>query len=127
MIKFLAILLLLSTNSGLAKTKSAFSDVQISWSYQNFPLKIQIADVDDSKKKFISETKSFQKKEDSILKKIWTDSLVKAEHKASTAFALTIENTSDKDYYFFAVPHELNPHHASAGHYFECLCNGRVF
>ncbi len=103
------------------------SDVKITWSYENFPLKINIAEVAEEKKVFISETNSFKNIKDSIIKKKLTDNIIRAEHKTSSPFALLIENTTDQDYYFFAVPHELNPHHASAGHYFECLCNGRVF
>jgi hypothetical protein len=107
--------------------KNPVSDVKITWKYENFPLKIKIADIKEDKKHFISETKTFQSEQDSIITKVWPDDTVSAKHKDSTPFALTIENTSSEDYYFFAVPHELNPHHASAGHYFECLCNGRVF
>jgi hypothetical protein len=111
----------------LPEAKLSTTTVHIAWTYEKFPLKIKIADILTDKKKFISETKSFQKKADSIITKIWEDSTVTALRDGSTPFALVIENTADTDYYFFAVPHELNPHHASAGHYFECLCNGRVF
>ena len=116
-----------SKESSAKKSKSQFSDVRISWNYQNFPLKIEISDIQEDKKKFISETNSFQKKEDSIATTVFPDSTLKVPTKSSTAFALLIENPGPKDYYFFAVPHELNPHQASAGHYFECLCIGKVF
>ncbi|MBC7420965.1 MAG: hypothetical protein H7328_09580 [Bdellovibrio sp.] len=132
MTKLLSFLFILASASAGAKAPLAVksvpvSDVKITWKYENFPLKIQIADIKEDKKLFISETRAFQKKEDSIITKVWPDATVAAKHKDSTPFALVIENPSSEDYYFFAVPHELNPHHASAGHYFECLCNGRVF
>ena len=109
------------------KNVSKSSEVTISWNYQNFPLKIEIAEILEDKKLFISETKSFKKAEDSIVASFIKDGKINTPFRGSSPFALTINNQSDKDYYFFAVPHELNPHHASAGHYFECLCNGRVF
>ncbi len=109
------------------KKITSSSQVKISWKYENFPLKIEIADIQDEKKKFISETKSFQKQEESITTTIFPESTLTVPLRSATPFALLIKNPGPKDYYFFAVPHELNPHQASAGHYFECLCIGKVF
>lgn len=43
------------------------------------------------------------------------------------SFVLLMKNDSDKDRYFFAVPHLVKPGSAALGHHFECLCNHSVF
>jgi hypothetical protein len=108
------------------EVQAASSKVDITWSYQNFPLKIDLFSVRPEKEKYISETNVVNSLlEAPIIKNL--NGHLRAEQNASTPAVLVIKNTTDKDQYFFAVPHELNPHHASAGHYFECLCIGRVF
>lgn len=118
----LFLLLLLWQVSAFAST----SKVAITWSYENFPLKIELYDVKPEKASYISETKAVAGLKDAPVTKDLKGEM-EAKLDSSTPAVLVVKNDTKKDYYFFAVPHELNPHHASAGHYFECLCIGRVF
>lgn len=102
------------------------SQVSITWTYENFPAKIELYGVTHEKAAHISETKVVNTLKDAPVTNDLKGVLT-ARTNGSTPAVLVIRNNEKKDLYFFAVPHELNPHHASAGHYFECLCVGRVF
>lgn len=102
------------------------SKVRITWTYEKFPFKIGLFSVKPEKESYISETKIVSSIEESAGLKPLSQPIT-AKWAASSPAVLIVRNDSDRDLYFFAVPHELNPRHASAGHYFECLCVGRVF
>ena len=107
---------------------AAKSSVQVSltWTYKNFPLKIQVYKVTPAKTAFISETRIVKDlKSAPIEDKITAP--IKVEIDSSYPAVLVVENNTDKDAYFFAVPHEVHPVSASAGHFFECLCIGRLY
>lgn len=100
--------------------------VSLAWTYESFPLKMQVFTVKPEKALFISETASVGSLKDTpALSEL--KGPVQASLQNSTPLVLIVENPSDKDVYFFAVPHEMNPSTASAGHYFECLCIGKVY
>lgn len=40
---------------------------------------------------------------------------------------LVLENRSDKNLFFNATPHSIEPIEASVGQKFECLCNHSIF
>lgn len=100
--------------------------IEIAWKYKNFPLQMKLFEVRPEKSFFISETQVV-----SDLSKTPATTLLKnpipVEPNSSKPAVLVIENNGDKDFYFFAAPHEVHPAPASAGHFFECLCVGRVF
>jgi len=101
--------------------------VNITWSYQNFPSHIELYEpIDSYSGKFVAQTKVIDKLSEAPLGKKITGPL-SVKLKSSTSAILVVENKTDEELYFFAVPHVLNPHHASAGHYFECLCNSKVY
>jgi hypothetical protein len=101
--------------------------VEIAWTYEATPIKIESYSVKLSKAAYISETGIVDSLEQSPALKKLPEGKVNASLNKSTALVLVAENKSSEDVYFFAVPHEVNPHHASAGHYFECLCIGKLF
>ena len=113
--------------SGFAQAAPRFVDVEIGWTYETFPLRIEIYEVKSDRSPYVSETGIADKLKDMPIATKIAGQKIKAGVGRSVAFVLLTENTTKEDVYFFAVPHELNPHHASAGHYFECLCIGRLF
>ncbi|AOP33839.1 hypothetical protein A0128_08285 [Leptospira tipperaryensis] len=42
-------------------------------------------------------------------------------------FVLVVRNTSDRDFYFFAAPHSMEPAESSLGFKFKCLCINHAF
>lgn len=109
---------------GLAQDNTV--KIQIKWHYTKFPLKAELYSVKPEKKLFISETANVSKLSDSpALKNL--DSVLIAEKNGKTPAVLIVKNDTAQDYYFFAVPHTVHPDKSAAGHYFECLCVGRVF
>ncbi len=110
----------------LIHSRSSTTKVALTWSYENFPSKIKLYKLKPDQEHYISKTAVA----DSIGESPVTAEIpgqIEAKLNGSTAFALVVQNDTEKDIYFYAVPHEMNPHHASAGHYFECLCVGRVY
>ncbi len=100
--------------------------VALTWSYENFPGKIKLYTLKPGQEHYISKTAvAVSISESPVLAEI--TSSIDAKYNGSTPLALVVQNDSEKDIFFYAVPHEMNPHHASAGHYFECLCVGRVY
>lgn len=102
------------------------TQVKLTWDNESLPLKMQVYTVKKEKAAFISETgvaKTLQ--ETPAVAEVRGP--ITATLDGGTPEVLIMKNDSDQDVYFFAVPHEMNPHHASAGHYFECLCIGRVY
>ncbi len=121
----LALLFLILLNSTAVWSKSVTA-VQLTWKYEDFPLKMQVFNVKPQKSKFISETANVKMISDSpALGEIKGPVLVQSN--TSYPVVLIVENKTDQDQYFFAVPHELHPPDASVGHYFECLCVGKVY
>ena len=113
--------------SGFVQAAPSTVEVEIAWTYESFPLRIEIYAVKPERSAYISETGIADKLKDLPVAEKIVGQKLKTQVGASTAFVLVTENTTKEDVYFFAVPHELNPHHASAGHYFECLCIGRLY
>lgn len=100
--------------------------VQLKWTYKNFPFQMQVYDVTQAMAPYISKTAIVKTLQDApILSKRTTP--IKMKANSSHPQILVVENSSDKELFFFAVPHEVHPVQASAGHFFECLCIGRVF
>lgn len=46
---------------------------------------------------------------------------------AKKRFVLVVKNESDKDFYFFAAPHSMEPAEGSLGFKFKCLCINHAF
>ncbi len=87
---------------------------------------MQVFEVAKEKERYISETEVVNTLQEAPLAKE-IKSKFKVQVPGDKVVVLLIHNDTDQEQYFYAVPHELNPHHASAGHYFECLCSGRVY
>jgi hypothetical protein len=106
--------------------RDAFVDVDLQWKYEKFPGKIRVYSPTPERQNYISET-GIRKNlsELPIVKDL--NSKVLAAKESSTSAVLVIHNPTDRDLYFLAVPHEVHPAHSSTGHYFECLCIGRLF
>lgn len=100
--------------------------VYLKWKYENFPLKVQVYSVKKEKFEYISETRNVDNLASTAGDKKISDHL-NVQINSSQPAVLVVENTTDQDLYFFAVPHELRPHEASTGHYFECLCIGKLY
>ena len=120
--KLIFVFVVLSLHAAVGST----SRVKITWSYENFPEKIELYSPTPGKEAYISETKVVSTLGEAPVVKNLGEEII-ANHNSSTTAVLVIRNNQKNTLYFFAVPHELNPHHASAGHYFECLCIGRLF
>lgn len=113
--------------SPFSYANSSSTEIRIDWGYNKFPLQIELYEPSTPLKgKYVSETKVVDKKELAPLGKKISGPLTMTSD-SSKSFVLFVKNDTDKDVYFFAVPHELNPNHASVGHYFECLCVQKVF
>lgn len=115
--------LLVSAQLALGAGKT---EVFVEWEYKNFDFPIEAYEVTALKSPYVSETKVVASWSEVPKQKAITQP-ISVPLQNSYSFLITVENKSDKDIYFFAVPHELNPAHASAGHYFECLCINRLF
>jgi hypothetical protein len=102
------------------------SNISITWTKKDFPLEMEIYSVRPEKAAFVTETGHVKDIKDSPADKLLNGKMT-VQTNSSEPAVLIVKNPTEKDFYFFAVPHELNPHHASAGHYFECLCNSRVY
>ena len=108
------------------EAKLSVMQVQLNWTYKNFPEKIKVYNVTPSKSAFISETATVETLgEAPVTNEV--QGPVEVKKGQSKTLVLVIENKSNKDIYFFAVPHEVHPAPASAGHFFECLCVGKVY
>ncbi|TGK33217.1 hypothetical protein EHQ12_17940 [Leptospira gomenensis] len=46
---------------------------------------------------------------------------------AKKKFVLVVKNDSDRDFYFFAAPHSMEPAEGSLGFKFKCLCINHAF
>ena len=121
--------ILIYTYLSLALTPITASavDVSISWNYDKFPLKVQLYTPKPDFAKSISNTGNVKSIDQSPADKKIQDSFLKIKADDSMPAVMIIENKTDEDYYFFAVPHEVHPPTASVGHYFECLCVGKVY
>lgn len=119
-------LLILFFAGSMGTAKPSTVEVDLTWSNENLPLKMQVYSVKKDHESFISETKVVKSLQEAPVVSDLKGHVV-ATLNGSTTVVLVMKNDTDKDVYLFAVPHELNPHHASAGHYFECLCIGRVY
>lgn len=116
-------LILISLKS---EAKLSVVQVHLNWTYKSFTEKVKVYNVTPMKAAFISETANVQKlAEAPVLNEV--KEYFEVTKGSSKSVVLVIENSGDKDIYFFAVPHEVHPAPASAGHFFECLCVGKVF
>jgi hypothetical protein len=120
----LAVVIFQTLISLSADAKSSL--VNLKWTYDNITGPIEVYTVKPNKSKSISETAAVDSVEQTPALKLISGP-IKVEITNSQSVVLTLKNNSDRDIYFFAVPHEVNPHNASAGHYFECLCIGRLY
>ena len=101
-------------------------DVRIVWDYKDFPLKVELYAVRKGSEAQVSQTKVVLNLEEAPIQGKPIDRLLLSPNSSKVG-VLVVHNPSDQDVYFFAVPHMVNPAHASAGHYFECLCVGYVY
>ena len=121
---FLAVILTLIASA--TDAKSSIIQVQLNWTYKNFSEKMKVFNVIPLKSAFISETATVSSlAELPVTKEV--QGPVDVTREQSKTLVLVVENKSDNDIYFFAVPHEVHPSPASAGHFFECLCVGKVY
>lgn len=108
------------------KAATNSTKVHLTWTYSKFEQKIDVYDVTNEKRAFVSETGIVANKKQAPIGSLFPNGIIEVTRPSRTV-VLVVNNTSNKDLYFFAVPHTLNPSHASAGHYFECLCIGRLY
>ncbi len=118
--KISTLLILLFVRQALA------AEVDVSFKTKDFPLAVKLYEPNAEKSKKVSETKVIDSKASlPITKEIrGAFNILGGESKS---LVMVIENTTGKDMYFFVAPHTMHPDHASAGFYFECLCNHSVY
>ena len=117
--------LIISLISQISNGGSGAVAVDVSWKYKNFPLQIQLYNVTPAKASYISETEIITDLAKAPINEKLSN--IKMNSNSSKPAVLVIENKSAQDVYFFAVPHQVDPVTASAGHFFECLCIGKVY
>lgn len=102
------------------------AEVDVSFKAKDFPLAVKLYEPNAEKSKKISETKVIDNKS-SLPVTTEIHGAFKILAGESKSLVMVIENTTNKDMYFFVAPHTMHPDHASAGFYFECLCNHSVY
>lgn len=107
-------------HSGVAAT------VDVSFKSKDFPLAVKLYEPNAEKSKKVSETKVVDNKS-ALPVQGEIRGAFKIASGESKSMVMVVENTTGKDIYFFVAPHTMHPDHASAGFYFECLCNHSVY
>lgn len=103
------------------------STFQISWDYQNFPFRISLYDLKNPKIIKVGSTGRLKNRTDSLLANPIVTPSIWVPEGDRYIFALAVENTSNRKFYFHVVPHEVTPIEYSLGTKFNCLCYGHIY
>lgn len=127
-LKFLIFFLAFFLSGALVAQTSKKNSVQASFSfeYKNFPLKVETYNVKPGSRYDIAETRNVKDMSKAPVTNMFKGKL-SLERGSKESFALVIKNQSDKDQYFFASPHLIDPIESTRGQHFECLCNHHLF
>jgi hypothetical protein len=109
---------------------AAAVNVTLKWKYDHFPLKVELYDVSASARNEISETGSHplsDKKAEVPFTTKWKSDSFQLRPGEAKPLVLVVKNESDRDRFFFATPHTIEPEAAALGHHFECLCNHSIY
>lgn len=105
--------------------KPATVEVSFQWNYKNFPLRIRAFEISDPMNLDINRNFTVPNLQASPLtSELRTVSVRKGGFRN---FALVVQNDTDRDIYFYAAPHDMNPSTLSLGTRFRCLCYNHVY
>lgn len=121
---FVSGLLLIAASSAFAKPRS--TEVSITFDTRDFSFPVRLYRVKRGFEDAVARTRVVKSLADAPLNGELRSPLP-VPPDTEVPFALVLKNDSTDTLYFFAVPHVASPPEASAGIYFECLCNHRIF
>lgn len=101
-------------------------DVKLEFVYNNFLLPVRVFEFNEQKGQ-TGRWKVVKDKKSLPFGSELTGKPIKIRKGVSRNVVISVENTTDKDLYFYASPHDTIPSENSLGNKFFCFCYGHVY
>ena len=101
--------------------------IHLKWNPKNFPLKFRVWEAHPAASENLQINRNVRSLTNALpVQREIVDGNVTFLGEGSRLIALSVDNPTDKDFFFIAAPHAAVPPEAGLGVYFKCLCLGDV-
>ncbi|EMJ96153.1 LIC11469 family lipoprotein adhesin Lsa20 [Leptospira alstonii] len=101
--------------------------VQVLWEKKNFPLEIELYEGASQRPVDLWATGTVKDMSEAPVSVKMEGNDLYLKPGSKKRFVLVVKNTNDRDFYFFAAPHSMEPAEGSLGFKFKCLCINHAF